>query len=73
MIACVPDLAITLPETNAQSFYEWHQRFVIEGHTGPEDEKSGTLDFLLSIEPSYYGSSRITSSKAMDDAEAAGR
>jgi hypothetical protein len=42
----VPDLVITVPESEAASFYAWHEDFVIKGMNGPQYEKNGTLEFL---------------------------
>jgi hypothetical protein len=39
----VPDLAVTLPEADAESFFAWHEDFVINGNAG---EKNGTLEYL---------------------------
>jgi hypothetical protein len=41
-----PNLAITLAEIGAQTWYDWHEDFVITGNNGEDNEKSGTLDFL---------------------------
>jgi hypothetical protein len=42
----VSDLVVTLPESEAASFYAWHDEFVIKGMNGPQYEKNGTLEFL---------------------------
>ena len=42
----VPDLVVTLAESHAQSFHDWHNDFVINGNNGEEAEKSGTLEYL---------------------------
>ncbi len=42
----VPDLVLTLSESEAASFYAWHDDFVIKGMNGPQYEKNGTLEFL---------------------------
>jgi phage tail-like protein len=42
----VPDLVLTLSESQAATFYAWHEDFVIKGMNGPEYEKNGTLEFL---------------------------
>ena len=39
----MPNLAVTLPEADAESFFAWHEEFVINGSNG---EKNGTLDYL---------------------------
>jgi len=41
-----PNLAITLPESHAESWYEWHDDFVIKGNNSADKEKSGTLTLL---------------------------
>ncbi len=42
----VPNLAVTLAESTAQSFYDWHKDFIIDGNNGQNKEKSGTLELL---------------------------
>jgi phage tail-like protein len=42
----VSNLVITLPESSAQSFFDWHEDFVIKGNNGSESEKSGMLEYL---------------------------
>jgi len=42
----IPNLAITLAESSAQSFYDWHEDFVINGNNGSESEKNGMLEYL---------------------------
>jgi tail tube protein gp19 len=42
----IPDLVVTLAEAKADSFYDWHEDFVIKGNNGENQEKSGTLEFL---------------------------
>ncbi|HYF92750.1 MAG TPA: phage tail protein [Symbiobacteriaceae bacterium] len=42
----IPNLVITFPESHADSFYDWHQDFVISGNNGEGKEKSGTLEYL---------------------------
>jgi hypothetical protein len=41
-----PNLVITLPEADAQGWYQWHKSFVIDGKSEQENEKSGTLEYL---------------------------
>jgi hypothetical protein len=43
---CLPNLAVTLPESSADSFHEWLEDFVIEGNSGPGCGKDGTLEYL---------------------------
>ena len=42
----IPNLVITLTEHAGQGFYDWHEKFVLEGHNTPEYEKTGTLEYL---------------------------
>jgi hypothetical protein len=42
----IPNLAITLPQAQADDFYNWHEDFVIKGNNGATKEKNGTLMFL---------------------------
>jgi hypothetical protein len=42
----ISNLAVTLLEANAEAFYNWHESFVIKGNNGPDEERSGTLEFL---------------------------
>jgi phage tail-like protein len=41
-----PNLKITLPEFVAQSWFDWHEDFVIKGNCGDDKEKNGALTFL---------------------------
>lgn len=43
-----PNLVITLPEADAEPWYKWHKSFVIDGNSGPGQEKTGTLTYLAS-------------------------
>ena len=40
------DLAVSVADSHAKSFYDWHQDFVIQGNNGDDQERSGTLDYL---------------------------
>jgi len=42
----VPNLVITLAESHADAFYQWHHDFVIKGDNGQDKEKGGTLEYL---------------------------
>jgi hypothetical protein len=42
----MPNLTVRLPESAAQSFFEWHEDFVIDGNSGSANEKKGQLEFL---------------------------
>ena len=41
-----PNLRIELSAASADTWRTWFQRFVIDGHSGATDEKSGSLSFL---------------------------
>jgi len=43
-----PNLAIMLPESNAGSFYDWHEDFVIGGNSSDESERNGEIVYLAS-------------------------
>jgi phage tail-like protein len=42
----IPNLGITLAESHAESWYKWHEDFVIKGDNGEDKERAGTLEFL---------------------------
>jgi hypothetical protein len=42
----ISDVVATLDEGQADSFYKWHEDFVIKGNNGADKEKSGTLEYL---------------------------
>ncbi|HLK16182.1 MAG TPA: phage tail protein [Fimbriimonadaceae bacterium] len=42
----VPNLVISIPESHAQAFYQWHEDFVVKGNNGQNGEKHGELTFL---------------------------
>ena len=42
----VPNLVITLAESHARPFYDWHEDFVIKGNNDESKEKGGTLQWL---------------------------
>ena len=42
----IPNLVITLPESHAKAFYDWHEDFVIKGNNSDEAEKGGSLEYL---------------------------
>ncbi len=42
----VPNLVVTLAESHAQEFYDWHQDFVIKGNNGDDKERNGALEYL---------------------------
>ena len=41
-----PNLKITLSQVTAQSWYDWHEDFVIKGNCSEDKEKAGRLVFL---------------------------
>ena len=41
-----PDLAITLAESSAKSWFDWFEDFVIKGNSGETTEKNGSIAFL---------------------------
>lgn len=41
-----PNLVITVPEVDAQPWYDWHKSFVIDGKSDPGQEKTGSLEYL---------------------------
>ncbi|HEY7724322.1 MAG TPA: phage tail protein [Anaeromyxobacteraceae bacterium] len=41
-----PNLAVTVAQAQAQSFYDWHEDFVITGNSGDDRERAGALEFL---------------------------
>lgn len=40
-----PDLVITIPESDAKPWYQWHRDFVVNGKSGRDSELSGSLEF----------------------------
>jgi hypothetical protein len=45
----VPDLVVTLPESDAATWRDWHEDFVVKGNCTQDRERTGTLQ-LLSID-----------------------
>jgi phage tail-like protein len=41
-----PNLAVTVPLVQSQSFYDWHESFVIQGDSGSAGERQGKLEIL---------------------------
>lgn len=41
-----PNLVVTIDESHAQKFYDWHEDFVIKGNNSDNAEKGGTLEYL---------------------------
>jgi T4-like virus tail tube protein gp19 len=44
----VSSTVVTLPESFAKSFYDWHEDFVIKGNSTDASEKTGSLFYLAS-------------------------
>src|SRR5262249_6405184 len=42
----LPNLVITLPEADAEPFWDWEKSFIIQGNCEESDHKTGTLEFL---------------------------
>lgn len=42
----IPNLVVTLAESHAKEFYDWHEDFVIRGNNGEDKTKGGTLEYL---------------------------
>jgi len=53
-----PNLAIMLPESNAGSFYDWHEDFVIRGNSRDESERNGEIFYLASDQKTELGATR---------------
>ena len=51
-----PNLKITLSETTAQTWIDWHEAFVIKGNSGDANEKTGSLVFLAPDFQTPFGS-----------------
>jgi phage tail-like protein len=41
-----PNLVITMAQSHADEFYDWHKSFVIDGRNGQAEERTGTLEYL---------------------------
>jgi hypothetical protein len=39
----IPDLKVTLLESSAQTWFDWFDSFVVQGNSGQEQERNGTL------------------------------
>lgn len=42
----IPNLVVTVSETSAESWYQWHEDFVIVGNNAQAQEKTGALHYL---------------------------
>ncbi len=67
----VPNLVVTLAESHAKEFYDWHDSFVIQGNNGDAQEKNGSLTYLtpdlktelFSVEFQHLGIFKLTPEK----------
>ena len=50
----VPDLAVTMADTDAGTFHAWLDDFVIKGNNGPGAEKRGTLEYRSPTQEVYF-------------------
>jgi len=41
-----PNVVFTIPESAAEPWYKWYEEFVCKGHSQPENEKQGHLEYL---------------------------
>ncbi|MGB7292646.1 MAG: S8 family serine peptidase [Thermodesulfobacteriota bacterium] len=44
----IPNLVVTLPESDAKTWFDWYEDFVIKGNSGEGREKNGILEYLSS-------------------------
>jgi hypothetical protein len=66
-----PNLKVTLSAAFADTWYDWHEQFVVHGHSGEAFERSGTLSFLsvdlqselTKIELHHLGIARLSSAE----------
>jgi phage tail-like protein len=42
----IANLAVTVAESGAQDFYNWHEDFVVKGNAGQDGEKNATIEML---------------------------
>jgi len=47
-VLIIPNIAFTVAESKAKDFYDWFDDFVLKGKNAPEDERTGTFEFLSS-------------------------
>jgi len=73
----IPNLVITLAESEAWPLYDWHEDFVLRGNNHQDKEKSGTLEFLaidqkevlFALEFRHLGIFKVTPDKMEAGAE----
>lgn len=54
-----PDLRVTLAESGAQTWVDWHQSFVVDGKSSDQDERSGKLVLLMANLKEVLGDLRL--------------
>jgi len=42
----IPNLVVTMSESHAKEYYDWHEDFVIKGNNSDDKEKGGALEYL---------------------------
>lgn len=55
----ISNLKITLSATQADDWLAWYEDFVIEGHNGPEQEKSGSISLLAANQKELLATVRL--------------
>jgi phage tail-like protein len=67
----VSDLVVTVSESHAQDFVDWHEDFVIQGNCSDESELKGKLEFLApNLEHSNVGIYGIRDEASSGNADA---
>ena len=41
-----PTLRVTLSQASAESWFDWHESFVVQGNNADNSERNGSLSFL---------------------------
>jgi hypothetical protein len=41
-----PNVVITIPEVDADGLYAWYEDFIVKGNCRPDNERTGSLDYL---------------------------
>ena len=55
-----PDVSVVLAEPSADSWFQWHEDFVVKGKNDSSGEKSGSLDFLAPDLKTKLGTVRLS-------------
>lgn len=55
-----PDLGVLLAETTAESWFQWHEDFVVNGNNDSPHEKSGSLEFLAADLKTKLGAVKLS-------------